>query len=273
MFLGYRHIDTASSYDNETEIGQVLNDRVKAGKMNRKDVFITTKVPGTHMRKADAIESAHKSMENMRVSYMDMLLIHHPWAVSKTEETELKFEHVDILETWQALSALFKCGKAASIGVSNFTVRQIERILFSSDVPPANVQLECHAYFLQQRLKTFCDQHHIVVTAYAPLGAPNRPSRHVSSAENLLTDPLIVEIAKSYKKTPAQVLLNFLLRAGFVALPKSSKKERIKENLDTLNFTMTTKDYNRITSLDQGLKFFRFLYMKGHPEFFEEDDF
>ncbi|KAI8770533.1 alcohol dehydrogenase [NADP(+)] [Biomphalaria glabrata] len=273
LFLGYRHIDTAASYENEEEIGQVLSDRVNAGRLNRKDIFITTKVPRTHLKKADVIESAQSSLAKLKTSYVDMLLVHHPWGFIKKENNEMQFEHVDLLETWQGFSTLFKSQKAHSIGVSNFTLEQIDSILKSSDVPPANVQLECHAYFLQNKLKAFCDVHHIAVSAYAPLGAPNRPAPHVQNNENLLEDPLIKEIAKSYKKTPAQVLLNFLLCRGFVVLPKSANKDRIKENLDVLNWTMTTKDYDKIASLDKGIRFFRFLFMRGHPDFFEEEDF
>ncbi|KAH9509436.1 hypothetical protein Btru_045881 [Bulinus truncatus] len=273
LFLGYRHIDTAATYENEEEIGQVVDDRVKAGRLNRKDLFITTKIPSTHLKKEATIESAQASLAKLKTNYVDMLLIHHPWAYIKKGDDEIEFQQVDLREPWHALTTFFKSGKASSIGVSNFTVRQIEHILSTSDVPPANVQLECHAYFLQNRLKAFCDANHIVVSAYAPLGAPSRPSRHVHNNENLLEDPLIKEIAQSYKKTPGQVLLNFLLRRGFVVLPKSANKQRIKENLDVLNWTMTTKDYDRIASLDKGVRFYRFLYMKGHPDFLENEDF
>ncbi|CAL1532696.1 unnamed protein product [Lymnaea stagnalis] len=273
LFLGYRHIDTATAYENEEEIGQVIDDRVKAGRINRKDLFITTKVYSSNLRRADALDSAQQSLAKLRINYVDMLLIHHPWAHRKNSDGEIEFEDVNFLETWLALSTVFKLGKASSIGVSNFTIGQINRILSSSDVTPANVQLEAHAYLQQEKLKEFCDLNHIAVSAYAPLGAPNRPSIHVSNEESLLQDPLILEIAESYKKTPAQVLLNFLLRRGFVVLPKSSSKKRIKENFGALNWTITTKDYDKITSLDRGTRFFRFLFMKGHPEFFENEDF
>uniref|UniRef100_A0A0B6YBC7 NADP-dependent oxidoreductase domain-containing protein n=1 Tax=Arion vulgaris TaxID=1028688 RepID=A0A0B6YBC7_9EUPU len=273
LFVGYRHIDTAVVYGNEEEIGQVVNDRQRAGKLERKDVFITSKVPYFCMRRQAVLESVQKSLHSLKTNYLDMLLIHHPWASQKNEKDVVTFDHVDLPETWSALTSVFKGGQASNIGVSNFTIKQLEKIISSSGVPPANVQLECHAYLQQSRLKALCDSKNIIVSAYAPLGAPNRPSHHSQNNDSLLTDPVIVNIAESYKKTPAQILLHFLLRRGFVVLPKSGTKARIKENLDCLNFTITNKDFENILGLDKGIRFFKFLYMKGHPEYFSDEDF
>lgn len=273
LFVGYRHIDTAVNYGNENEIGQVIDDRLRAGKLNRKDLFITSKVPSTHMKSQAVVESTQQSLNSLKTTYLDMLLVHSPWAHLRDDKGQIKFEHVDLLETWGALTSLFKGGQATSIGVSNFTLNQLERIISTSAVLPANVQLECHVYFQQNKLKAFCDSRHIIVSAYSPLGAPQRPSRHVQNTENILSDPVIVEIAKNYKKTPGQILLNFLLRRGFVVLPKSGTKDRIKENMGSLNFAITNKDFESILDLDRGVRFFRFLYMRGHPEYFEKEDF
>ncbi|CAG5135551.1 unnamed protein product [Candidula unifasciata] len=273
LFVGYRHIDTAVVYGNEEEIGQVIDDRQRAGKLNRKDLFITTKVPNTCMKSQAVLESTQHSLHNLRTNYVDLMLIHHPWACTKKEQGVVTFERVDLLETWNALVALSKGGQACSIGVSNFTIQQLERIVSGSGVSPACVQLECHAYLQQRRLKAYCDSKNIVVSAYAPLGSPNRPKHHVQSSENLLNDPVIVEIAQRYRKTPAQILLNFLLRQGFVVLPKSGNQARIKDNFASSNFNITPQDFDEIVTLDRGLRFFRFLYMKGHPEYFEDEDF
>ncbi|BFZ00687.1 hypothetical protein BsWGS_03726 [Bradybaena similaris] len=273
LFVGYRHIDTAAVYDNQEEIGQVLDDRQRAGTLNRKNLFITSKIPNTCMKSQAVRESTQQSLHSLRTGYLDMLLVHHPWACTKNERGTVTFQHVDLLESWSTLVTLFKEGQAGSIGVSNFTIQQLERIISGSGVSPANVQLECHAYLQQHKLKAYCDSKNIVVSAYAALGSPNRPKHHVQSNERLLADPVIVEIAQSYRKTPAQILLNFLLRRGFVVLPKSESKDRIRDNLESLNFDITRTDFDKIARLDKGLRFFKFLYMKGHPEYFENEDF
>jgi aldehyde reductase len=273
LFVGYRHIDTAAVYSNEAEIGQVIEDRQRAGKLNRKDLFITTKVSKYCMERQPTLECVQQSLDSLRTTYVDMLLIHHPWACARSAASAVTFQHVDLLDTWSTLVCLFKQGQASSIGVSNFTLQQLQRILSGSSVAPANVQLECHAYYQQRKLKSFCDSQHIAVSAYAALGAPDRPSHHVQSTASLLTDPVIVALAQSYKKTPAQILLNFLLRQGFVVLPKSATKARIQENFASSDFTITNIDLESIFSLEKGKRFFNFPFMKGHPEYFPGEHF
>ncbi|XP_005106410.1 1,5-anhydro-D-fructose reductase [Aplysia californica] len=284
LFLGYRHIDTAALYENETEIGEVLGDRIQAGKLSRKDVFITTKIPSTWLRKSDTLESAHKSLGQLKMKNVDMLLIHHPWGQVKRKEGEIaplinnstgksEIENVDFLETWTALESLFKDDFTKNIGLSNFTIGQIQRVLSAARIPPANVQLECHAYYQQQKLKAFCDSNDIALSAYAPIGAVNRPDIHKHNTENLTEDPLIIELSEKYEKTPAQILLNFLLCRGFAVLPKSSSPGRLEENFNALSFELSEEDNKKIYTLDRGVRFYNFLYIHHHPEFIENEEF
>jgi len=285
LSIGYRHIDTAASYGNEEEIGEVIHDRIKAGKLSRKDIFITSKIPSVCLKKDDALQSAQESLSKLCITSIDMLLIHHPWGQVKEKSSDLSpmimsdgsgrrvISDVDFVETWSALEDLVKDGFAQNIGVSNFTIPQILRIFSNSKVRPSNVQLECHPYFQQHKIKSFCDSHDIVVSAYAPLGAVGRPTLQQTHSTKVMEDPLVLELAIKYKKSPAQILLNFLLCRGFVVLPKSSTKDRLKENFDSQSFMLTENDIKRICAIDRGLRFFEFNYVKHHPEFSTEEPF
>lgn len=158
LFLGYRHIDTAHSYGNEVEIGEVINDRIRAGKLNRMDLFVTSKVPSVYLAYHSAIDSAKMSLENLKLKYLDMLLIHHPWGVVNRGDGTLRpidrngkreLAVYNLNETWQAFEHLVNRGYVNSIGLSNFTARQVERIWKSATIKPSNLQLECHAYLQQ----------------------------------------------------------------------------------------------------------------------------
>ena len=274
LFLGYRLIDTAYSYSNEADIGQVLKDRMKSGKMKRKDVFITTKIAKTHLKRAAAIRCLQKSLQDLGTSYADSVLIHSPWGMVNTDPgSDVQFDSAHFTETWTALQSLFQDGSARSIGVSNFTLKQMKRILNSDGPPPSHLQMECHAYLAQNKLKTFCDANNIAVTAYAPLGAPAYPVDESEREKRLLSDPCIVEIAKRVHKSPAQVLLKFLMQRGMAVVPKSKNRDRIKENFDSTNWKLSNDNFDMILKLDCGVKYFKFTNRKGHPEYFPDKDF
>ena len=275
LFLGYRLIDTAYYYGNEADIGQVLRDRMKAGKLKRKDVYITTKIAKTHLRRAATTRCLQKSLQDLGTSYADSVLIHSPWAMVDTgSNTDMKFDvDVHFTETWTALQALFQDGSARSIGLSNFTVKQLERILGCAGPPPSHLQLECHAYLAQNKLKSFCDMNRIAMTAYAPLGAPALPVAKSEQEKSLLSDPCVLEISKRLNKSPAQVLLKFLLQRGMVVIPKSGNRNRVKENFESINWKLSDKDFATLQRLDCGIRYYKFSNRKGHPEYFPDEDF
>ena len=284
LTLGYRHIDTAAAYENEEEIGEVIQAHINSGKIIREDLFITTKIPSICLAKQDALESAHQSLRRLKVKYVDLLLIHHPWGQVNRGNGDFnpwmndgsgrrEIVNTDYLETWDALESLVHDGFAKHIGVSNFTQAQIERVLSVAKVPLSNVQLECHTYYQQHKLKAFCDANNIIVSAYAPMGAAGRKYKYESEAVVLSRDSLVVDIAAKYNKTPCQILLNFLLCRKFVVLPKSSSPDHLLENMEALNFELSAEDLNRLYSLDRGLRLFPFPYIHHHPEFHEDEEF
>ncbi|KAK3096029.1 hypothetical protein FSP39_022155 [Pinctada imbricata] len=283
LFLGYKHIDTALSYGNEVEIGEVIKDRENLGKVKRKDIFLTSKVPSVYLERKDLYRSIEQSLDNLKQKYVDLMLIHHPWGlVNRGDGTlrpvdsqgRLEFQQYDLVDSWRGMEDAKADGLVKAIGLSNFTMRQIEKIMSSCKSTPTNLQLECHAYLQQRNIKEFCNQRGITLTAYGPLGAPGRPSHHRSPDQvELLDDPVIEELAKNHNRTKGNILLRWLLQQGFTVVPKCKSEERLKENLNVFDFELSSSDMDKINTLDRNLKYFHFRQYKGHPDFSEEEEF
>ncbi|KAK3602126.1 hypothetical protein CHS0354_003159 [Potamilus streckersoni] len=284
VFLGFRHIDTAFSYGNNEDIGDILQLLMKSGKLNRKDLFLTTKIPGTYHAPTDLKYCVNESLEKLRLKSVDLLLIHHPWSLKNRGDGNLKpvgsdgrleFTHQNMNETWKSMEDLVKCNKVLSLGLSNFNAKQIDKILKKAEFPPSNLQLECHAYLQQVELEKFCKSRGITLTAYSPLGAPARPEHHISPDNqiSLLEDETVKTIAAKYVVKPAQVLLRFLIQRDFAVIPKTDKTDRLKQNLDCFNFYLKEKDMLKLRSLNRGIRFFPFLEFRSHPEFFADEPF
>lgn len=220
--IGYTHIDTADIYGNHLEVAQgIKNSGVK-----REDFFLTTKVWNDKHSHDDVIKSGERFLKELGVEYIDLLLIHFP------------SKGAPVAETLQAMNELKQKGIARSIGVSNFSIRHIDEAL-KSGVEVVNNQIEVRPQFNQQELRDYCASKNISVTAYSSLRGGD------------LEVPLIVELATKYGKTPSQIILNWVVARGMVAIPKSSKLERIKENLESVDFEMSAEDLAMIDSLPQ----------------------
>jgi len=185
----------------------------------------------------------------------------------------LDFQQDDILSLWEAMEKQVLQGRVKAIGVSNFSVDQLERILTTCTIPPANLQVEVHAYFQQKELRLFCENNGIVVSAYAPLGSPGRREAFKpNGVPELLTDPIVKTIAKKYGKDPSQILLRFLVDEKIVVLPKSVSPKRLRNNIQLFDFDMNAEDIENLRDLDAGEKGRSFDYLKifagldKHPE-------
>ncbi|HGO2125697.1 TPA: aldo/keto reductase [Staphylococcus aureus] len=226
---GYRAFDTAYFYDNEASLGRALKDNG----VDREYLFITTKLWNDYQGYEKTFEYFNKSIENLQTDYLDLFLIHWPC------EADGLF-----LETYKAMEELYEQGKVKAIGVCNFNVHHLEKLMAQSSIKPMVNQIEVHPYFNQQELQEFCDRHDIKVTAWMPL-MRNR---------GLLDDPVIVKIAEKYHKTPAQVVLRWHLAHNRIIIPKSQTPKRIQENIDILDFNLELTEVAEIDALNRNAR-------------------
>lgn len=213
---GYRHIDTAYNYTNETEVGDGIHAKLADGTVKREDLFIVSKLWNTFHR-ADLVEVAvRKSLADLKLEYLDLYLIHFPTAFKegidrypRNENGDVIYSHsADIISTWKAMEDLVHKGLVKSIGLSNFNSEQIDRILAHCTIPPVTNQVEIHPYFYNEKLVDFCKSRNILVTGYSPL---RNPEKHNFNEPPLLHDPKIMEIACRYNKSVAQVILRWVV--------------------------------------------------------------
>ncbi len=223
LHVGYRLIDTASIYENEAGVGL----GIKESGVPREEIFLTTKVWNSDQGYDSTLRAMELSLKKLKTHYVDLYLIHWPRVNSET-----------YIPTWKALSRLRKEGIVNSIGVSNFNREQIERLINETGIKPAVNQIELHPHFQQNELVAFHKQHNILTEAWSPLGRGQ-----------FLDNPLILELAKKYKKTPIQIVLRWHFENGFVAIPKTSQVTRMIENFDILNFTFNASDFEKMKSL------------------------
>jgi len=265
--IGYRHIDTALKYDNEPGIGVALSDILKNGIVKREELWITTKVWNTYHSRPKVMESVRKSLNNLQIDYIDLLLVHWPTAW-KENTTVWHPKHpngsyidsgVDLLETWRGMEDAFKSGLVKSIGVSNFNHLQLQRVLDAAEIKPTVNQFEVNPYFTQNKLIEFCHNNSVAVTAYAPLGHGNQ--------DLLFNDEVIKQIAITHDKTNAQVILRWHLQRNVIPIPKSAHKYRMMENFDIFDFKLNDYEMANITALNKNMRIFFLNGNENHRDF------
>lgn len=226
---GYRMIDTAAIYQNETAVGTA----VKNSGVDRDELFITSKVWVQDHGYEKAKSAFQRTLNRLQMDYLDMYLIHWPYG--------------DFLGTWKALEELYKEGKIKAIGVCNFTVEKLEELKANSTVLPVINQIELHPVFQQKELQVYDRENNIITQPWSPLGNGNA---------NLLSNAELKAIAEKYNKTVAQVILRWHLQEGFVVIPKSVTPSRIEENFNVFDFELTADEMNVVRSLDTGKRLF-----------------
>jgi methylglyoxal/glyoxal reductase len=224
--VGYRHVDTARIYGNESDVGAAIRE----SGVPREQLFVTTKLWNSDQGNAKSAAAFEGSLKRLGLEYVDLYLIHWPVQGARGD-------------SWRELEKLLAAGKCRAIGVSNYTIRHLEELLATSDVVPAVNQVELSPFLSQKALVDFCAAKNVVVEAYSPLVKAQR-----------MKHPTLVKVAASYQKTPAQILVRWSMQHGLVVIPKSVKKERIAENFGVFDFTIGADDMRQLDALDEGFR-------------------
>ncbi|MFC5817733.1 aldo/keto reductase [Nonomuraea harbinensis] len=222
---GYRHIDTATLYRNEEGVGRA----VRASGIPREKLFVTTKLWNSDH---DRVERAFdESLARLGLDHVDLYLIH--WPAPKQNK---------YVQAWRGLEKIYRDGRARAIGVSNFTVGTLTRLMDETDIVPSINQIELHPYFQQHEMREFHDKNGILTEAWSPLG----------SGRGLLEDPALAVLSDKHNRTPAQIVLRWHIQIGNVVIPKSVTPSRIKENIDVFDFILDREDMAAIGAMNAG---------------------
>jgi diketogulonate reductase-like aldo/keto reductase len=233
---GYRHVDTAAAYGNESQVGEAVH----SSDLDRSEAFLETKIWISDYGYDETLHGFEKSARKLGVDQIDLLILHQPLP-SAFDRT---------LEAYRALETLLADGKVRAIGVSNFMVEHLTSLLDRATVVPAVNQIECHPYFQQREVQHFGAERGILTQAWSPIGGITfyRDGGHGSS----LDDPVIGDVARTHGKSPAQVMLRWGLQHGRSVIPKSTKPSRIAENIDVFDFELSADELATIDALDTG---------------------
>ncbi|HET9874064.1 MAG TPA: aldo/keto reductase [Propionibacteriaceae bacterium] len=235
---GYRHIDTAAAYGNERQVGEAI----AASGLHRSEVFLETKIWISDYGYDQTLHGFEKSARKLGVDQIDLLILHQA----------LPSQFDLTLESYRALETLLADGRVRAIGVSNFMVDHLTRLLETASVVPAVNQIEVHPYFQQRDVQDLGAEHGILTQAWSPIGGITfyRDGEHTST----LNDPVIGKIAATHGRSPAQVMLRWGIQQGRSVIPKSTKPARIAENLDVFDFELTADELAAIDALDTGTR-------------------
>ncbi|XP_072510315.1 prostaglandin-E(2) 9-reductase-like [Notamacropus eugenii] len=280
--VGFRHIDGASVYENEKEVGQAIQAKIADGTVKREDIFCTGKLASTCHCPELVRPALEETLKNLQLDYLDLYIIHFPVSLKPGKENmptdeNNKFivDSVDLRDTWEAMEKCKDVGLVKSIGVSNFNRRQLEMILNKTGLKykPVCNQVECHPYLNQSKLLEFCKSKDIILVAYSALGSHRDPGWVDEKSPFLLEDPVLGAIAKKHNRTPAQVALRYQIQRGVVVLAKSFNEKRLKENFEVFEFQLTPEDMKVIDCLNKNLRYLTHYQFQEYPNYPYNDEY
>uniref|UniRef100_A0AAV2IUE5 alcohol dehydrogenase (NADP(+)) n=1 Tax=Knipowitschia caucasica TaxID=637954 RepID=A0AAV2IUE5_KNICA len=260
---------------NEQEVGEGLNAMIQQGLVKRKDVFVVNKLWNTFHLPSLVRKACEQTLRELKLDYLDLYLMHFPMGAKPgddlfpvDESGEMYSDGSNFLETWEKMEELVDEGLVKAIGISNFNRDQIESLLNKPGLRhmPANLQIECHPYLIQEKLINYCHSKGMTVTAYSPLGSPNRPLAPKDEI-SLLDEPVVKAVAKKHNKTPAQILIRFHVERNVVVIPKSSTPSRIQENIQIFDFKLSDEDMESLLSLNKNWRGFTMEWASQHKDF------
>ena len=227
--LGYRHIDTAHAYQNERSVGAA----VKESGIPREEIWITTKLWPSEYGEGKTMAAIDKMLSRLDTEYIDLLLLHQQFG--------------DYLGAWKDMEKAVAEGKVKSIGISNFESERLEELCQAANIKPAVLQVECHPYYAQEKLKERIAPYGTVIDSWYPIGHGDK---------NLINERVFTELGKKYGKTNVQIILRWHIQAGNIIFPKSTNPEHIRDNFDIFDFELTAEEMDAVRNLDKGVRFF-----------------
>ncbi|TWU40832.1 aldo/keto reductase [Novipirellula artificiosorum] len=269
---GYRHFDAASDYGNEAEAGDGFHKAIADGSIRREDLWITSKLWNTYHRPEHVRPALERSLSDLKLDYLDLYLMHFPIALAfvpfeeryppgwladpNSQAAKMQPDRVPLIDTWQAMVDLVGAGLVREIGVCNFGVSLLRDLMNASATPPAMLQVELHPYLTQDKLVRFCRESEIAVTGFSPLGAQSYFSLNMADAEEaVIEQPAIREIALRHHRSAAQIVLRWGVQRGTAIVPKTTKIDRLKENLSLFDFELSGEEMSVIDRLNQNRRF------------------
>ncbi len=269
---GYRHFDCACDYGNEAEVGRGLQRVLDAGTVTRDQLWVTSKLWNTYHRAEHVRPALERSLRDLNLDYLDLYLIHFPIALQYVDfETryppgwfydpdavapQMQLDRVTMAETWGAMEELVSAGLVRNIGVCNMQTGMLRELIHGARIAPSVLQVESHPYLVQNTLLQFCRQQNIVFTAFSPLGALSYvPLDFAAPEDTVLEEPCIVRAAEAHGRTAAQIVLRWGIQRGTAVIPKTSRRERLEENIALFDFQLSDAEMAAIDGLDRNRRF------------------
>jgi len=269
---GYRHLDCACDYGNEADVGKGIANVLQQKICTREELWITSKLFNTYHRAEHVRAAVEKSLMDLQLDYLDLYLIHFPISLKyvpiehryppgwlydpDVESPKMELSPVPIQETWQAMEELVESGLVKNIGISNFGTSLIRDLLSYAKIRPSVLQIESHPYLTQEKLLRYAKQENIAVTAYSPLGALSYISIGMAEQRDIVLEQPVVQVAaRHHGKTAAQIVLRWGIQRGNAIVPKSSRPERLDENIALFDFELSDAEMRSISALNCNHRF------------------